>query len=162
MLNVQYRTIPSHIYLLAANLDFLFKSAFEFQAAIFETYSPFFELVICPCFRLNPYTRMCVSTLGSCSLFVKKVNKYGNTLVASWICSLSLRIISLYIWRIHRGSHLPPRVGDHFQVLKVSEWVGDHFQVLKVSEGTCTVLRTYLPTYFITFGCLLGSKWGLH
>ena len=24
--------------------------------------------------------------------------------------------------------------------------VGDHFQVLKVSEGTCTVLCTYLPT----------------
>ena len=37
-------------------------------------------------------------------------------------------------------------LGDHFQVLKVSEWVGDHFQVLEVSEGTCTVLRTYLPT----------------
>ena len=31
-------------------------------------------------------------------------------------------------------------MGDHFQVLKVSEWVEDHFQVLKVSEGTCTVL----------------------
>ena len=43
-------------------------------------------------------------------------------------------------------------MGDHFQVLKVSEGtctgqiflgVGDHSQVLTVSEGTCTVLRTY-------------------
>ena len=38
-------------------------------------------------------------------------------------------------------------MGDHVQVLKVSEWVGGHFQVLKVSEGTCTVLRAYLPIH---------------
>ena len=44
-------------------------------------------------------------------------------------------------------------VGDHFQVLRVSEGigVGDHFQVLRVSEGTYyTVLRTVrkvLDTY---------------
>ena len=41
-------------------------------------------------------------------------------------------------------------VGDHFQVLRVSEGVGvgDHFQVLRVSEGTYyTVLRAvrYVP-----------------
>ena len=37
--------------------------------------------------------------------------------------------------------------------------VGDHFQVLKVSEGTCTVLRTYLPTirYWIEFQAILKA-----
>ena len=33
--------------------------------------------------------------------------------------------------------------------------VGEHFQVLKVSEGTCAVLCTYLPTVGIAYGLLL-------
>ena len=35
--------------------------------------------------------------------------------------------------------------------------MGDHFQVLRVSEGTCTVLRTYLPT--IRYSVLYGTAY---
>ena len=44
--------------------------------------------------------------------------------------------ISLFILIIYKGNRFG--VGDHFQVLRVSEGigVGDHFQVLRVSEGT--------------------------
>ena len=58
-------------YLLNINLhtpsfDFSQKSAFESGLlAIFKRYSPFSELVIFPCFRPSPYTRMCVSTIKS-------------------------------------------------------------------------------------------------
>ena len=37
--------------------------------------------------------------------------------------------------------------------------VGDHFQILKVSEGTCTVLLTYLFEYLPTY---LPSKTKQH
>ena len=53
---------------------------------------------------------------------------------------------NIYIYDNHLGGKWG--VGDHFQVIKVSEtctgqmfWgVGDHFQVHKVFEETCTVL----------------------
>ena len=66
----------------------------------------------------------------------------GKSQVASWVFGLSL--ILVFSVHLENSSRItfPPRVGDHFQVLKVSEWVGDQFQVVKVSEGTCTVLRT--------------------
>ena len=45
-------------------------------------------------------------------------------------------------------------------------WVGDHFQVIKVSEGTFTVLRTYLhygPNDGLGYGhwlCSVLGGWG--
>ena len=49
----------------------------------FSEKEPFFELVIFPCFRPNPYTRMCVSTIGSFSLVRKKMKTHGETPVES-------------------------------------------------------------------------------
>ena len=56
-------------YLLNINLQALNiispQISLRVWAAIFESCSLFLELVLFPCFRPNPDTRMCVSTLGS-------------------------------------------------------------------------------------------------
>ena len=48
------------------------------------------QLVICPVFRPNPYTRMCVSTIGSYSTFAKNVKTHGKSLVESCVFGFSL------------------------------------------------------------------------
>ena len=75
-------------YLLNTNLqtqsfDF-FQNRLRVWAAIFVRDSPFFELVIFPCFLPNPCTRMCVSTVRSSYAFGKQIKDYGKTLVESW------------------------------------------------------------------------------
>ena len=68
--------------------------------------------------------------------------------VESWVFGFSLIFdFSVYLSDSSRITFPPPRVGDHFQVLKVS-------------EGTCTVLRT-VPTIRYCVGYLLyGGAWG--
>ena len=62
-------------YLLNINLQtrkaIFFKNQPSSLGYLFERYTPFFELVIFLSFRLNAYTRMCVSTLGSFSFWDK-------------------------------------------------------------------------------------------
>ena len=54
--------------------------------------------MICPCFEPNPYTRMCVSTLGSSSTFGNKVKKHGKSLVKAWFLGFSLiSVFSVYL-----------------------------------------------------------------
>ena len=60
------------------------KTSLRVWAAIFERKSPFFELAIFPCFRPNPYTRMCASTIGSFSLFRNILKQHCKTQVESW------------------------------------------------------------------------------
>ena len=45
----------------------------------------FFKLDLFPQFRPNPYTRMCVLTIGSLSRFRKIVTNHCNTPVTSWV-----------------------------------------------------------------------------
>ena len=56
------------------------KSAFQ-SGLFFRKRGIFFELVISLCFQPNPYTRMCVSTIGSFSLLRNKMKDHGKTLV---------------------------------------------------------------------------------
>ena len=111
----------------------------------------FSELVFFLCFRPNSYTRMCVSTIGSFSLFGKTLEHHGKTLVESWFCGHSL-ILDVFVyfdyssritfWGWGTTSRSSRCKGRDMYL----GGVGDHFQVLEVSEGTCTVLRTHLPT----------------
>ena len=51
---------------------------------------PFFRGHVCfSCFRPNPYTRMCVSTIGSYSFFGKKVKTHGKTHVEPCVFGFS-------------------------------------------------------------------------
>ena len=68
----------------------------------------FFELVIFQCFLPNPYTRMCVSTIGSFSLFRKKWKIIVNYKSDLGFLGFLWFSISLLIWIIYKGN----RFGD--------------------------------------------------
>ena len=82
ILNIRYYIINSSFYIVSTQYyslntkytkSFFFeKSAFEPGLLFLRERGLFFELVIFPQFLPNPYTRMCVSTIGSFSLFRKK------------------------------------------------------------------------------------------
>ena len=57
------------------------KISLRVWAVILERYNPFFKLVIFPCFRTNPYTIMCVLTIGPFSHFGNKLKTHGKTLI---------------------------------------------------------------------------------
>ena len=62
-------------------------------------------------FLPNPYTRMCVSTIGSFPLFVKQIKHHCKLQVGSWFFGFSLIFdLSLLISIVHKGNNFgdPP------------------------------------------------------
>ena len=57
---------------MSISFDLLGKLSLRVWAAILWKIEGVFKLALCHCFRPNPCTRMCVSTIGSFSLFRKK------------------------------------------------------------------------------------------
>ena len=79
-------------YLLNINLqmpngDFSGKTAFE-SALLFVRDIVFSELVIFPCFRPNPYTRMGVLSVRSFNLFCGNVGNHCKTQFDFWFWGL--------------------------------------------------------------------------
>ena len=91
-------TFTAHLW----NVDFIDlltlwgKSAFQ-PGLFFWEKEPLFELDIFPCFRLNPYTRMCVLTIESLSLFREIVKRHGKLPIISWFCGFSL-ILDFFVY----------------------------------------------------------------
>ena len=64
-------------------------------------------------FRPNPYTIMCLSTIGSYFTFSKKHEICGKSQIESWVGGFSLIFdFSVYLESSSRIT-FPPRVGDH-------------------------------------------------
>ena len=82
---------------------------------------------------------MCVSTIESLSLFPKIVKNHRKLPVRFWFLW-----ISLFILIIHKGNRFG--VGDHFQVLRVSE--GTYYTYMNVWIAYCLlpVAHCLLPT----------------
>ncbi len=66
------------------------KSGFSSKLLFFQNRGLFFKLVIFHCFSPNPYTRRCVSTIESLSLFREIVKNHGKLPVRSWFFGFSL------------------------------------------------------------------------
>ena len=71
-------------------LTLLWKIVFSSELLFFITEVFFFKLVIFHCFLPNPYTRICVSTIESLSLFCEIVKNHGKLPVRSWVFGFSL------------------------------------------------------------------------
>ena len=74
----------------------IFESACE-SGLLFLREIVFFELVNFPCFQPNPYTRMCVLTVGSFNCFGKQMQYHEKTIVECCFGGFSLTTVSLYI-----------------------------------------------------------------
>ena len=78
MLHIEYH-MPRTQYETPNPKLWLFpKNSLRIWAAMFERYSPFLELDFLGCFPSNLYTRMCVLTIGSFSLFGKIMETHGK------------------------------------------------------------------------------------
>ena len=89
IINISFICYLLNINLQIPNKNFSEKSAFE-PGLLFFQETPFFELVIFHCFSPNPYTRMCVLTIESLSLFREIVKNHGKLQVGSWFLGFSL------------------------------------------------------------------------
>ena len=92
MLNMSYYIIStqySYIYIYTISILFWKIMLWVLGCCFWEIYlfsrTCFFFL-----FSAEPYTRMCVSTVGSYSTFGNIVKKYGKTQVESWVSGFSL------------------------------------------------------------------------
>ena len=97
---IQYVKYPIlyHTYLIFTILQStpffcFFKPTCIFRLLFLRDSSSFFELVIFPRFRLNPYTRMCVSSIGSSSTFCKNVKSHRKSQVESLFFWFSLIVV---------------------------------------------------------------------
>ena len=76
-------------------------------------------------FRPNPYTRMCVSTIGSYSTLGKIVKKHGKTQVESWVLGFSLIFdFSVYLKNSSRITFPPSGGGPCSRSLRCSKEQG--------------------------------------
>ena len=92
------------------HICFVWKNRLSFEAAVLR-YRTFSEHAFFCCFRPNPYTRMCVSTIGSYSFFCKIVKTHGKSQVESWIFGFSLIFdLSVYLKNSSRVT-FPPSGG---------------------------------------------------
>ena len=88
-------------------------------------YTFFREHVFFSCFRPNPYTRMCVSTIGWYSTFGKNMKKHSKSPVESWVFGFSLIFDFLGLFEEFIEDNISPLGwGTMFQVLKVLEGTG--------------------------------------
>ena len=84
----------------------------HFRLLFLKRISRFLEPVIFPLFRSDPYTRMCVSTLGSSSTFGKQMNNHSKSQVESWFWGFSVVFVfSVYLSKLSLVT-FPPR-GPH-------------------------------------------------
>ena len=92
------------------------KSAFEPGLFFFQETHIVFELVIFPYFLPNPYTIMCVLTIGSSSLFRKIVRTHGQLQLRSWFFGCYLISDFLFILIIYKRNCFGDPPTSHCQL----------------------------------------------
>ena len=104
-----------HIYLILTFLNhiytFLKNHTLSFRLLFFERYTFCRKLAVFSGFRLNPYTRICVSTIGSYSTFCTQMQSHGKSPVESWVWGFSpIFDFSVYLKKSSRIT-FPPSGG---------------------------------------------------
>ena len=103
MLNIyHFISYLTNTNLRIPNENFCEKSDFE-PGLLFLRERGLFPNLIFFIFLPNPYTRMCVSTIGSFSLFREIVKHHCETPVESWFFGISLIWDFSVYFNIHKG-----------------------------------------------------------
>ena len=96
--------------------DPLVKTTFPSELLFFQNRGLFFGPVIFHCFPPNPYTRRCVSTIESLSLFREILKNHGKLPVRSWFFGFSLIFDFSVYFNYFYGNPLSPITHCHFLI----------------------------------------------
>ena len=97
MLNIKYDIIPTLYLPFHDPHRFCREKPLSFMLLRFKYIVLFSNSSFVPVFQPNPYTRMCVSTLGSFATLGKQVKTYDKSKVESGFVGFSVENISLEI-----------------------------------------------------------------